>query len=120
MRLSIENLMIRTKLRPDATLCGSLTSASVRSNIYKIHTVGFVRTIFALVVVLTSSPFLSTAAAYVDPGAGSQFIQAILAGIPGLLLLIRSFWNRKRNRLPSETTEDNSKNPDISIADRKL
>lgn len=52
------------------------------------------RTVAAAITVLffTAAP----AYAYIDPGAGSLFLQLILGGIGGLLVAGRIFWRRIR------------------------
>lgn len=36
------------------------------------------------------------AAAYIDPGAGSLILQAIIGGVAGMLLALRMYWRRIR------------------------
>lgn len=35
-----------------------------------------------------------TAQAYLDPGAGSLLLQALLGGVAGLVVLLKLFWHR--------------------------
>ncbi len=47
--------------------------------------------LFFLAIVITPS---GTTDAYLDPGSGSFIVQAIIAGLLGLLVTLRLFWNQ--------------------------
>jgi hypothetical protein len=40
---------------------------------------------------------VARAAAYLDPGSGSFFIQLLVAGLMGALFLIGAYWKRVKN-----------------------
>lgn len=53
------------------------------------------------------------AAAYIDPGAGSLILQAIIGGIAGMLLALRMYWRRIRGYFAAWTS-GRRKGPDTT------
>jgi hypothetical protein len=53
--------------------------------------------------------------AYIDPGAGSFVLQAIVAALAGAALVLRGYWKRLRSRLglrgPDEADERKGPRP---------
>jgi hypothetical protein len=49
--------------------------------------------------------------AYIDPGAGSMFLQILLGGIAGLAVLGRIFWKRLKTILPSRAKKSSEPRP---------
>jgi hypothetical protein len=67
-------------------------------------------------IVLACVLYAQPAAAYLDPASGSLIIQAVLAGIAGLLVFLRMFWHRivtmiRRDAPPQETSEPETDPP---------
>ncbi len=56
----------------------------------------------ALVLVVVPSP----AHAYIDPGAGSLFLQILLGGVAGGLLLLKTYWRRIMGKRKPDDHED--------------
>jgi hypothetical protein len=52
------------------------------------------RAIRLFLVSLLILTIAGSASAYVDPGTGSMFFQALIAGVIGSLVTIASFWTR--------------------------
>ena len=50
--------------------------------------------ILLLLIVWLSPAFASPAYAYLDPGTGSYVFQMIIAGVVGLLFLVKIYWRR--------------------------
>lgn len=51
--------------------------------------------------------FTSRAEAYLDPGTGSFIIQMIVAGVAGSLFLLKTYWQKLKNRLFGKNDEEN-------------
>lgn len=55
---------------------------------------------FTLAVALWLLAFTERSAhAYIDPGAGSMFLQLLLAGVAGVWVLVRMYWRRLATKL---------------------
>ena len=57
----------------------------------------------AVVVFLVATP----AYAYIDPGSGSMLVQLLTGGVAGVLILLRLYWRRLKDRFrgPSAAAE---------------
>ncbi len=51
-----------------------------------------------LVLLFAASYFISDAYAYVDPGTGSLFIQAIIGAIIGVGITVKIYWYKLKER----------------------
>tara|TARA_B110001454_G_scaffold186540_1_gene183404 strand:- start:45 stop:230 length:186 start_codon:yes stop_codon:yes gene_type:complete len=52
-----------------------------------------------LVLLFTTSFFVSDAYAYLDPGTGSVLIQALLGVLVGLVITLKIYWSRLKEKL---------------------
>ena len=50
---------------------------------------------FLILIGITVLP--SSAHAYIDPGSGSVFLQIVLGGVSGLLVLLKLYWGRVKS-----------------------
>ena len=66
----------------------------------KIHVISF----FALF--LTSGFFISDAFAYIDPGTGSMFIQAIIGAIVGIGIALKIYWYKFKEKILRSSQKD--------------
>lgn len=66
-----------------------------------------IKDLIVLIVVL-SAIFPSDAWAYLDPGAGSLFIQGTLAAIAAGLYALRVYWNRLRSLWKPDSSNESS------------
>jgi hypothetical protein len=53
-----------------------------------------VQSLVVLLVVLAVFVPARPAYAYLDPGSGSMFVQLLLGGVAGALVILRLYWNR--------------------------
>jgi len=51
-----------------------------------------------LVLLFTASYFISDAYAYVDPGTGSLFIQAIIGALIGIGITVKIYWYKLKEK----------------------
>lgn len=58
---------------------------------------------FAIALLIGALP--STAEAYIDPGAGSILMQAVLGGVAGLAVLVRILGRRLKDRLQGRSPD---------------
>ena len=58
--------------------------------------------VFLLVLLLSPAP----AHAYIDPAAGSLFLQLLLGGAAGLAVILKLFWHRLRRLVGLKERED--------------
>jgi hypothetical protein len=50
--------------------------------------------------------------AYLDPGAGSFMIQALVAALAGIIVTARIYWSKIKSMLGMATTDDNDLDAD--------
>jgi hypothetical protein len=65
-----------------------------------------------LVVVFACLCYSGTAAAYLDPGAGSFMLQMLIAGIMGLVLTLKLYWYKLKAFLARLLGKTPAVNPD--------
>lgn len=66
--------------------------------------------VFCVFACLWTTPAL----AYIDPGTGSMFLQLLLGGVAGAMVIGRLYWAKLKaifSRQPPDRTEPESKNP---------
>lgn len=51
-----------------------------------------------LICLLIALP--GTAQAYIDPGTGSMFLQLVLGGVAGLVVILQLYWRRIKELFP--------------------
>ncbi len=55
--------------------------------------------------------------AYLDPGSGSFMIQALVAALAGIAVVVRSYWSRIRTLFGAAPPEPESDDPVVNTSD---
>jgi hypothetical protein len=56
-------------------------------------------TLIILALLFTTSFFVSDAYAYLDPGTGSVVIQALMGVLVGLVITLKIYWSRLKEKI---------------------
>jgi opacity protein-like surface antigen len=55
--------------------------------------------------------FSNSASAYIDPGTGSMFLQLLLGGIAGVLVVLKLYWRQFTSFFRRDSQRDSERSP---------